>query len=441
MGVLTQKLVIISFFLLSGCHPFIAKSELTPAAISEEEENSAPTLTAITMLTGGITSTAKTITYAQLAAAADEADIDGDTLSFRIESVSTGTLTKNSVAVVDGSTLISTGESVEWTPPGAGTGDTNIFMVKAYDGELASDTAIQVVLTVYDTPVLTSLSQDAGVAGNSITLTGTGFRTGIIASVDGVNCTTSTYVSVTSMTCVLPTNTTIEEVSVTVTNTDTQSDTLTNELLNLGSPAVWLSATDITPVADGTALSTWSDSSGNNNDAAHGTAGNQPAYYNSCAGLNNQPCVRFDGVDDFLILNSEVTSRTIFSVSEAIGTSDNRVLYASSSANNTYLRNDINNTEHYLEIGGNVISNSSPQLQIFNTLLLDGTDISIRTNGGNVSTNASALTFSLGQIGELLGGGSGTDPYSGNFAEVLAYTTALTNAEISLIETYLQMKY
>jgi hypothetical protein len=51
-----------------------------------------------------------TISYAALAAAADEADGDGgDTLSFRVEAVSTGTLTKSGVAAVAGTTLLGTG--------------------------------------------------------------------------------------------------------------------------------------------------------------------------------------------------------------------------------------------------------------------------------------------------------------------------------------------
>ncbi|HVJ66142.1 MAG TPA: tandem-95 repeat protein [Bdellovibrionota bacterium] len=134
--------------------------------------NNAPTLTTVSTLTGGNEDNAATIAYSDLAAAADEADADGDTLSFRIEAVSTGTLTKNSTPVVGGTTLISSGDSVEWTPAANANGTLNAFTVKAWDGGAASATAIQVrvsVTAVNDAPVIsdvanTSTSEDTAKA-------------------------------------------------------------------------------------------------------------------------------------------------------------------------------------------------------------------------------------------------------------------------------------
>ncbi|KAF0174482.1 MAG: outer membrane adhesin-like protein, partial [Limisphaerales bacterium] len=111
--------------------------------------NDAPTLTTVTALTGGTEDTALTITYATLAAAANEADVDvGDTLSFRIETLSGGTLTKGGSAVTPGTTLLGTGESLVWTPAANANGTLNAFTVKATDGTLASAAAVQVQVTV-----------------------------------------------------------------------------------------------------------------------------------------------------------------------------------------------------------------------------------------------------------------------------------------------------
>ena len=71
--------------------------------------NEAPTLDPIAPFPG-TEDTAQTITFGDLAATAN--DSDGMVVSFRIESVSSGTLTLNGVPVVPGSTLISAGEEV-----------------------------------------------------------------------------------------------------------------------------------------------------------------------------------------------------------------------------------------------------------------------------------------------------------------------------------------
>jgi autotransporter-associated beta strand protein len=123
--------------------------------------NEAPTLTTVSTLTGATEDTGYTISYNDLIAAADEADVDaGTTLSFRIEAVSTGTLTKDGIAVVAGTTTLGSGESLVWTPAANANGAAlNAFTVKAYDGALASATAIQVkvdVAAVNDAPVNTT---------------------------------------------------------------------------------------------------------------------------------------------------------------------------------------------------------------------------------------------------------------------------------------------
>jgi len=121
----------------------------------------APTLTTITTLATATEDTAFNITYAALAAAADEADADGDTLEFRVEAVSTGTLTKSAVAVIPGTSTLATGETWVWTPASNANGTLNAFTVKAYDGTTASSTAIQVQVTttaVNDGPTIGNLT-------------------------------------------------------------------------------------------------------------------------------------------------------------------------------------------------------------------------------------------------------------------------------------------
>ncbi|HVJ66287.1 MAG TPA: tandem-95 repeat protein [Bdellovibrionota bacterium] len=123
--------------------------------------NSAPTLTSASSLSGAFEDTDFSISYSDLASAANEADLDGDTLHFRVEALSTGTLTKGGFSVVPGTTTLSSGETLVWRAIGNASGTLNAFTIKAYDGSLYSSSAVQVqavVSAVNDTPVANALS-------------------------------------------------------------------------------------------------------------------------------------------------------------------------------------------------------------------------------------------------------------------------------------------
>ncbi|RTY34796.1 hypothetical protein EKD02_09710, partial [Chlorobium phaeovibrioides] len=124
--------------------------------------NDAPALSTVGTLTGGTEDTAYTISYSDLADTANDADVDGDTLSFRIESVTSGTLTKEGTAVTPGTTLLSAGESLVWMPDSNASGTLGAFAVRAWDGTEASSTAVQVSVTVAavnDAPTVTAGNQ------------------------------------------------------------------------------------------------------------------------------------------------------------------------------------------------------------------------------------------------------------------------------------------
>ena len=141
----------------------LADSNVATVTIAVTPVNDAPTLTAINALTGASEDTAFSITYAMLAAAANAADVDvdGGPVSFRLEAVSNGTLTKNGQPVVPGTTLLGPNETLIWTPALDATGLLIAFTVKAFDGLLASANAAQVQVqvapaAVNDAPVANS---------------------------------------------------------------------------------------------------------------------------------------------------------------------------------------------------------------------------------------------------------------------------------------------
>ena len=155
-----------------------ADSNTQTRNVSVTAVNDAPTLTTVSPLSGATEDTAFTISFATLGAASNTNDVDGGSLQFRIEGVSSGVLTKGGTAVVPGTTLLGAGESLVWTPAANANGTLNAFTVRAWDGSLASATAVQVqvqVAAVNDAPTLAVLSnittnEDAGV--QTLTLSG-----------------------------------------------------------------------------------------------------------------------------------------------------------------------------------------------------------------------------------------------------------------------------
>jgi hypothetical protein len=74
-----------------------------------------------------------------------------------------------------------------------------------------------------------------------------------------------------------------------------------------GLVACW-DARDVVGVGDGGAVSSWPDSSGNGWAAAQATGSKQPTWHR--AGINGMPAVKFDGVDDLLVVANQVSTST-----------------------------------------------------------------------------------------------------------------------------------
>ena len=118
------------------------------ASIDINLSNIRPTLTDVDTLTGAIEDTEFLIDYATLADAANEFDPDSSPISFRVESVTAGSLTKGGTPVSPGATLLSPGESWVWTPPEDANGLISAFDIRAFDGNSASLAAVTTMIDV-----------------------------------------------------------------------------------------------------------------------------------------------------------------------------------------------------------------------------------------------------------------------------------------------------
>ena len=142
--------------------------------------NDAPTLTTITDF-NAIEDTNRTITFSQLAANADAADVEGSALEYELVSLSSGTLT------TDGSTPVNVGDNLapggQWVwraDANASGNDIEGFMVKAWDGALYSTPAVAVrfnVIGVNDPPILVAVSDFIAVEDTDRTIVFAQFET------------------------------------------------------------------------------------------------------------------------------------------------------------------------------------------------------------------------------------------------------------------------
>lgn len=125
--------------------PQPAPAERTPLPIPANRQ---PMLSRVDTLTGATQDRDFPIPYDVLAAAGNQHDADGQPLSFRVESVDSGVLTKNGRPVEGRVTLLGPREALVWHPSQGATGVVTAFKVRASDGSMVSPGPIKVSIEV-----------------------------------------------------------------------------------------------------------------------------------------------------------------------------------------------------------------------------------------------------------------------------------------------------
>ena len=130
--------------------------------------NDSPQLTSVSNLSGGVEDTDYSISYEQLASASDASDVDSTSLSFRVEKVSGGVLTKDGAPVILGTTLLGPGQTLVWRPAANANGVLDAFTVRAWDGQSASVNPVTVKVTVAAVTDLDLLKIEAFLVGSGL---------------------------------------------------------------------------------------------------------------------------------------------------------------------------------------------------------------------------------------------------------------------------------
>lgn len=210
----------------------------------------------------------------------------------------------------------------------------------------------------------------------------------------------------------------------------------------------WLKADAITGLADGDAVASWADSSGNGNAAVQATVGVQPTYRLNAIG--RLPAVRFDGVNDWLraATPAAVGGITIFSV-----------VHLPSAPVGTQYITDFNRPASYLAAMSldTAVYNAQAWDTAFRTStrpVQSGAHVwALRASAGGVVTAYSdgvagtpavvgafaSPSGSQAAIGSIRGGPSNF--LSGDLGEFIVYSRALTDAEMAQVQNYLQAKW
>lgn len=221
----------------------------------------------------------------------------------------------------------------------------------------------------------------------------------------------------------------------------------------ISSLRAWYKADAITGLSDGSAVSAWSDNSGNSNNFSQATPTNQPLYKTNI--INGKPVLRFDGTNDYMgssyLPASGANPRTFISVTlnhKQTASANNYayVYHYGGCCNNTSwgLANVMNGSAVF----GNYYWNSetaSSQATTGSHIITqtyNGSTEYMYSNGSQIATKAQV--FATGASDYLrLGARTSTVTSHGGFdmAELLVFNGALSSNEKAAVEAYLSAKY
>ena len=192
-----------------------------------------------------------------------------------------------------------------------------------------------------------------------------------------------------------------------------------------------------------TALTTWSDQSGNSNNATQGTAGNRPTYLTNQ--LNGFPAIRFNGTSNFLASPSVFPTSsdyTKFVIGRISNTSDHNNFFSGSSGHAMFML--IGSLAPKLYQGGTFVT-SSISIPLNTFRVLSGTFINSSRLGEIFVSGSSGGTGTAGSVNSdntmQIGAFGGVSLLAGDVAEVIGYNYRLNSAQRILVENYLAAKY
>ncbi len=254
--------------------------------------------------------------------------------------------------------------------------------------------------------------------------------------------------------------------------------TKNSEIAAIPNMVLWLDAVspDSFNVADtqlvnGQAISSWKDVNSNlpskfRISALQPTAAAMPTYASS--GINGIPALNFDGISDFLLINSTILSQTDFTIfvvdqrgkSSAgflIGTAnfvsgnykDIALGYGNDTTTNSVMNFAPNSPSSSGVLVNNVISKFGSTVSRIHSAIRSSNKGSFYYINGNLTGSNITLegkiqidiAFSNIGIGRHNTNSTQVNYYLGRIGEIIVYTRALKNSERAVVEKYLSNKW
>jgi hypothetical protein len=207
---------------------------------------------------------------------------------------------------------------------------------------------------------------------------------------------------------------------------------------------LWFEAGQISGVADGGAVATWSDASGNGHDATQATGTKQPLYRSTGTLPNGKPVVVFDGVDDTLGLSATLGSAaTVFMVCNPSAVASAYLIGGNGSGNTPAIISGFSSKSfEYFDSGDRqTLSASGTGFHVLSVVQTDGSSYAGWFDGASAFSASPTVNIS-GKTLTTIGSAGGTSNFAGfSVAEIIVYNRALTTTERQQVESYLTAKY
>ncbi len=229
----------------------------------------------------------------------------------------------------------------------------------------------------------------------------------------------------------------------------------------IGRPLLWVDALDVdgdldetNNPADGTAVTTWVDKSGNGNDLTAINVGAQAPTYTTTAGFGTLPAIQIDntqlGFDTPASFSSTSNDYTIFSVlrQDAGSAGYNGFYMYDQNIGNRFLINQgtsVSSDALYFDGGFGPAGFGDNGDNLATWIFEQGAtnEFVFRRDGVQVATDATVVPFTISNDGRF--GARYTAEtvghFDGVFAEILIYDSTLSEAEIESTERYLDCKW
>ncbi len=214
--------------------------------------------------------------------------------------------------------------------------------------------------------------------------------------------------------------------------------------------ALWLDASDAATItSSGGAVSQWNDKSGNGNNATQGTGANQPNTGTDT--INGKNVIKFVSPREFDLpsglYNVPNGSNSLFIVEKSIAAGPYIIINGVNSVNaNGYTINfgegvGVDQRQYKHGVGFNINTDALTTATHIQGWIRNGSSNKIFEDGNVLGTAANATSSVLTSLTLGGNGNAGSRHFQGDIAEVIIYSTNLSNAQANTVGNYLAAKW